>query len=201
MQGSAKPWGEDSRRHHVRGPASHPPPGRPRGRASPFGLRRGGVFTAPEKGRKPRGPDAPRSPLPSPGPSGKLRPCGVQWVPAVIEILSRAGDRAVKRKDKHFVIVQRWFQRGRTDKKQKYMGKRKAEAPQPFAEVARKGKASSRVPGSLGQSSEWTHYRLEATDSCPALWPGPCSPFTLSCGVATPPFLAASVNFFCPRAF
>lgn len=57
------------------------------------------------------------------------------------------------------------------------------------------------MPGSLGQSSEWTHYRPEAADSCPALWPGPCSPFTLGCGVATPPFLAASVNFFCPRAF
>lgn len=47
------------------------------------------------------------------------RPCGVQWVPAVIGILPRAGDRAVMRKDKHFVIVQRWFQRRGSDKKQK----------------------------------------------------------------------------------
>lgn len=73
MQGSAKAGGEGSRRHHDRGPAFPPLRRRchPRGLASPFCLRRGGVFL--EKGRKPRGPDARRPPLPSPGSSGKLR--------------------------------------------------------------------------------------------------------------------------------
>lgn len=72
---AAKPGGEDWRRHHVRGPASPLRMGASTPAASlPLSASAAGTSSRlPEKGRKPRGPDALSPPLPFLGSSGKLR--------------------------------------------------------------------------------------------------------------------------------